>query len=140
MAANTASAQKRKKVRKNISDAVAHIHASFNNTIVLITSGYLAALALRWRRVMRRGAARLALVGAAALGAVFLVIKGAEYADKAAQGIGYDTHPFFMFYYLLTGFHAAHVAAGIVLLLLVAWRTSTERISRWAPPSGTWSI
>ena len=37
MAANPAGAQKRKKVRKNITDAVAHIHASFNNTIVLIT-------------------------------------------------------------------------------------------------------
>lgn len=27
----------RKRVKKNISDAVAHIHASFNNTIILIT-------------------------------------------------------------------------------------------------------
>jgi len=28
---------KKKKVKKNVADAVAHIHASFNNTIVLIT-------------------------------------------------------------------------------------------------------
>ena len=28
---------KKKKVKKNVTDAVAHIHASFNNTIVLIT-------------------------------------------------------------------------------------------------------
>ncbi len=28
---------KRKKVKKNVTDAVAHIHASFNNTIILIT-------------------------------------------------------------------------------------------------------
>ena len=37
--ANTAAAAapKRKKVKKNVTDAVAHIHASFNNTIVLIT-------------------------------------------------------------------------------------------------------
>src|SRR3546814_3915418 len=33
-AANTA---KRKKIKKNVTDAVAHIHASFNNTIILIT-------------------------------------------------------------------------------------------------------
>lgn len=32
-----AAAAKRKKVKKNVTDAVAHIHASFNNTIVLIT-------------------------------------------------------------------------------------------------------
>lgn len=35
--ANAASAPKRKRVKKNVTDAVAHIHASFNNTIVLIT-------------------------------------------------------------------------------------------------------
>jgi len=31
------AAAKRKKVKKNVTDAVAHIHASFNNTIILIT-------------------------------------------------------------------------------------------------------
>jgi small subunit ribosomal protein S11 len=32
-----AAAPKKKKARKNVTDAVAHVHASFNNTIVLIT-------------------------------------------------------------------------------------------------------
>jgi small subunit ribosomal protein S11 len=32
-----AAAPKKKKVKKNVTDAVAHVHASFNNTIVLIT-------------------------------------------------------------------------------------------------------
>ena len=102
------------------------------NTAVLVTSGFLAAQALHWRRAMRRGAARLALVGAAALGVLFLVIKGVEYAGKAAQGISYETHPFFMFYYLLTGFHAAHVAAGAGILLLVAWRDDPRNIEAGA--------
>ncbi|MEY3969802.1 MAG: ribosomal protein [Pseudomonadota bacterium] len=36
--AGSASGQRtRKKVRKNVTDAVAHIHASFNNTIITIT-------------------------------------------------------------------------------------------------------
>ena len=35
---NTAAAQRvRKKVKKNIADGIAHIHASFNNTIITIT-------------------------------------------------------------------------------------------------------
>ncbi len=34
---STAAAAKRKKVKKNVTDAVAHIHASFNNTIIMIT-------------------------------------------------------------------------------------------------------
>ncbi|MEY3668825.1 MAG: 30S ribosomal protein S11 [Burkholderiaceae bacterium] len=35
--AGTATQRTRKKVRKNVTDAVAHIHASFNNTIITIT-------------------------------------------------------------------------------------------------------
>jgi len=102
------------------------------NTVVLVTSGALAALALRLREGARRGAARVALIGAAALGVVFLVIKGAEYAGKATEGIGWDTHPFFTFYYLLTGFHAAHVVAGVIVLLLVAWRDAPRNIEAGA--------
>lgn len=98
------------------------------NTIVLVTSGFLAAMALWWRENGARARARLALIGAALLGVVFLVIKVAEYAEKAAHGIYWDSHTFFTFYYLLTGFHAAHVVAGIVILLLVAWRDEPNNI------------
>jgi small subunit ribosomal protein S11 len=35
--AGTNTQRARKKVRKNVTDAVAHIHASFNNTIITIT-------------------------------------------------------------------------------------------------------
>ena len=34
---NSAAQRVRKKVRKNVSDGVAHVHASFNNTIITIT-------------------------------------------------------------------------------------------------------
>src|SRR3981081_4441428 len=33
----TASARARKKVKKNVTEGIAHIHASFNNTIITIT-------------------------------------------------------------------------------------------------------
>lgn len=36
-AANTAAQRARKKVRKNVADGIAHVHASFNNTIITIT-------------------------------------------------------------------------------------------------------
>ena len=111
-------------------EAQSHLHrtGAALNTGVLVTSGYLAAMAVHWRR----GAARLALIGAAMLGVVFLIIKGAEYADKAAQGISFESHPFFLFYYLLTGFHAAHVLAGVLILLLVAWRDAPRDIEAGA--------
>jgi len=36
-AGTSSTTRTRKKVRKNVTDAVAHIHASFNNTIITIT-------------------------------------------------------------------------------------------------------
>ena len=40
---NNASQRVRKKVRKNVADGVAHVHASFNNTIITITDRQGAA-------------------------------------------------------------------------------------------------
>lgn len=86
------------------------------NTIVLVTSGLFAAFAGIATRI---STARFWLAAACALGAVFLGLKGIEYTAKSSAGITFETHPFFTFYYLLTGFHAAHVIAGILILTLV---------------------
>ena len=42
---NTAARRVSKKVRKNVSDGIAHVHASFNNTIITITDRQGGALA-----------------------------------------------------------------------------------------------
>lgn len=104
------------------SQALLDREAGALNTLVLVTSGLCAAFAVRAGVAARPGRARLWLFLAIALGVVFLVVKGLEYADKAALGIDIDTNAFFTFYYLGTGFHALHVVAGIVILLLVGWR------------------
>ena len=76
----------------------------------------------------RRRTARRWLLAAGSLGIVFLVAKGIEYASKAALGIGIETSPFFTFYYLITGFHALHVLAGVAVLALVAWADSVRNM------------
>jgi small subunit ribosomal protein S11 len=43
-APNTAAQRVRKKIRKNVADGVAHVHASFNNTIITITDRQGGAL------------------------------------------------------------------------------------------------
>ena len=43
--ANNAAQRVRKKVRKNVADGIAHVHASFNNTIITITDRQGNALA-----------------------------------------------------------------------------------------------
>lgn len=98
------------------------------NTLVLITSGWLAALAVEERSAGHRGMARLQLAGAMALGLVFIVIKIGEYIAKAQVGIGLETDTFFTLYFLLTGFHLLHVVLGIVILAAVAGSDSIENL------------
>ena len=102
------------------------------NTLVLVTSGFLAALAVRSASSGLVTRTRLLLGAAGVLGIVFLAIKAVEYAVEIDQGIDVETHPFFMFYFLLTGFHAAHVVAGIIILALVGWRASPRAVEAGA--------
>lgn len=103
-------------------EAQTHLHRTSAgvNTLMLVTSGWLAALGVQAAEAGRVLRLRLLMAGASALGVVFLILKATEYTDLFAQGIGTETHPFFTLYLLLTGFHAAHVAAGILVLALVA--------------------
>ena len=104
-------------------EAQSHLHqtGAAANTLVLVTSGWLAALAVEAAKAEQIGKLRLSLLGAILLGMVFLILKGAEYTDLWSQGIGTETHAFYTFSFLLTGFHAAHVVAGMALLALVGW-------------------
>ena len=102
------------------------------NTIVLVTSGLFAARAERAAAAGLRRRARIGLALAALGGVAFLSIKGAEYAHDLALGASIDGHPFFTFYFLLTGFHAAHVIAGVAVLALVAIRARPEGVQAGA--------
>ena len=98
------------------------------NTLVLITSGWLAALAVEARAEEHRTFARLLLAGAALLGGVFIIIKVVEYVAKVQAGIGLETNTFFTLYFLLTGFHLLHVVLGIVILGAVALHDSLDNL------------
>ena len=115
-------------------EAQSHLHrlGAGVNTMVLVTSGWLAALAAGAAEAGQRLRLRICLALAILLGAVFLVLKGSEYADLWAQGIGTETHAFYTFSYLLTGFHAAHVLAGMVLLALVGWLGTPKAVETGA--------
>jgi len=95
------------------------------NTMLLVTSGWWAALAVRCCEAGDVRGARRYLLGAGLLGLGFIGVKAHEYAGLAEAGAAMEGSAFFTFYYLLTGFHAAHVAAGVVVLTLVA---------RWPEP------
>lgn len=98
------------------------------NTMILVTSGLFAALAVTAQHEGKTGRMRLWIGGAVVLGCLFLWVKYLEYAEKFAQGIGLETNTFYTLYFLLTGFHAFHVVFGIIILIIVGWKNSNENL------------
>lgn len=102
------------------------------NTLVLLTSSVLvvfAVIALRSDR-LRPLASRLTLAGFA-VGCCFVIVKVFEYHEKISAGITPSTNEFFMYYFVLTGLHLAHVVIGLAVLLALS------RLARKPEPSRT---
>jgi len=91
------------------------------NTLVLLTSSLLVVFATRairrdeWRRYTHG----LTLAGVG-VGACFVVIKVFEYHEKVSAGVTPSTNEFFMYYFVLTGLHLAHVVIGLAVLLVLS--------------------
>ncbi|MBF0167559.1 MAG: cytochrome c oxidase subunit 3 family protein [Alphaproteobacteria bacterium] len=98
------------------------------NTMFLITSGWCAARAVHARSRDQRQKARLWLGGAGMFGAAFLVVKLVEWSEKLSQGHDIESDAFFTLFYLITGFHAAHVVMGLAILAIVGWWDSLENL------------
>lgn len=104
------------------------------NTAILLTSSFLVAWAVLAAKAEAGTLAARLLVGAAALGTLFLALKGYEYLQEYREGlvpgINFASGPlamrgaelFFVFYFTATGLHAIHLSIGIVVLLVIAWR------------------
>ena len=99
------------------------------NTFILIGSSFTVALSLsRVRHGSQLGAIILLLISMA-LGALFLVLKGVEWAQHFHEGILPGRHYhyaelptfggniFFTLYFFMTGLHAIHVTGGLLVLL-----------------------
>jgi cytochrome c oxidase subunit 3 len=107
------------------------------NTAVLIGSSLTMALAVHAAQLGHRQQLILFLVETLVLGAVFLGIKGIEYAHKFEEHLvpgplfhfegAHAQHAqiFFSLYFAMTGLHAAHMVIGIgilTVLTILAWR------------------
>lgn len=93
------------------------------NTLLLLTSSWAVALAVRNVRLGLRTQASTLLGIAVALGCSFVMIKIAEYHEKIAAGITLLTNDFFSYYFVITGIHLTHVLVGIGVLIFLILRT-----------------
>lgn len=111
------------------------------NTIVLITSSVTIALAIRSMQVGKRKVTLVFLFCTLALAAAFLVIKYFEYSHKFHLGqlpgkyytytgiAGNNPHIFFSIYFTMTGLHALHIIAGMIVISLMIYRTFRNQFS-----------
>jgi cytochrome c oxidase subunit III len=86
-------------------------------TLVLGASSLLVLFAVRGIHQDRANAARRWLLGAVGCGSVFLAL---TIHDWSKNTFTIATHAYGSLHYGITGFHAAHVVAGIVMLALLA--------------------
>lgn len=89
-------------------------------TIVLVSSSFTLMAADRALALGRRRIAGRYLLVTALLGAAFLANQLQEYAGL---GFSADSHPYGSAFWLLTGLHGAHVAAGVAAILLLFVRS-----------------
>jgi nitric oxide reductase NorE protein len=79
----------------------------------------------RWRHVAPR-----LMFSAAGVGVCFVVIKAIEYHEITAAGITPGTNEFFMYYFVLTGLHLAHVMVGLTVLSALALLVRNQALTR----------
>jgi nitric oxide reductase NorE protein len=99
------------------------------NTLVLVTSSWFVAQAVRATAIADYERAIRLIYGGGACGVLFIAIKAYEWTMKITHG--YTTsNEFFMFYYMLTGVHVFHVALGILILGIVVRELRNPRRRR----------
>ena len=122
--------------------AVLSVPLATLNTLILISSSatmVLAWVALKWHLPARF---RLYMGLTLLCGAAFIVVKVFEYSDKFAHGLWPSTDNFLGLYFTMTGVHAIHVLAGMVVNAYLfgpgmqMWRVEPERFTNRVEVAG----
>lgn len=96
------------------------------NTVFLLTSSLTIYSAIVAIRRGSQGSLAAGLLATLALGAAFLGITGWEWTNASFRPW---SHAYGSTFYTLTGFHAAHVLAGLAVLLALLVRTLCGHIT-----------
>lgn len=90
------------------------------NTLVLLVSSYCAVTAHAHAEKNDGEKAAKFLYLTTIGGLIFLIVKTFEWYGKLSHGYTITSSGFFSFYYIAAGLHALHVAAGMVIMLIIA--------------------
>jgi heme/copper-type cytochrome/quinol oxidase subunit 3 len=89
------------------------------STFVLLMSSLAVVLALDFLRAGRRGLALFWTMAIIVLGATFLGFQAYEFTHFYHEGLTLSTNLFGSSFFVLTGFHGAHVTIGVIWLLML---------------------
>jgi cytochrome c oxidase subunit III len=93
------------------------------NTIILVTSGYTLTVAHHGLKANNRGQLKLWLLITVLLGATFLGFQAYEYTHAySALNLKLSTGVYGSTFFMLTGFHGAHVTIGAIMLTVMLVR------------------
>lgn len=98
------------------------------SSFILLMSSLTMVLAHNSRQRRDPRQMRIWLLATAALGSTFLAGQVFEFTEFVDQGLTLSTSPFGSSFFLLTGFHGAHVAVGVLMLLATAVMSFSGRL------------
>jgi cytochrome c oxidase subunit III len=110
------------------------------NTIILLISSFTLGLGVDAARLGQRRRLVILLTLTALLGLVFMGIKASEYASHFNEGMvpglnwvyagprAAEVQLFMLAYFTMTGLHAIHLSIAILIVAIMAVRTSRARL------------
>lgn len=105
-------------------------HLPLLNTILLISSSFTLTWAHHALRAAKRQPLTYWLMATIGLGILFLYFQAIEYIDAYKElGLTFDSGIYGNTFFILTGFHGAHVTLGTIMLLTMLGRVLSGHFS-----------
>jgi heme/copper-type cytochrome/quinol oxidase subunit 3 len=95
-------------------------------TVLLVGSSVVLEIAKRRANAGKPGRGKLGIALAILMGAGFVALEGKEWAGKS---FGLGANSYSSAYYLTTGVHLAHVAVGLLALVILLFWSLTGQVS-----------
>ena len=100
------------------------------SSFVLLMSSLSMVLALAAIQRNNRRGAQIWLLCTAMLGMVFLAGQAFEFAEFVDEGLTLSTNLFGTTFFVLTGFHGAHVSVGVLILLSLSVMVARGKLTQ----------
>ncbi len=98
-------------------------------TVLLILSSFTCQFAVWAIRRNDRTAFLRNIAVTFGIGILFLIMQGIDYAELGREGLTLSSGTYGTTYFTLTGFHGAHVFAGVIMLGVVLYRGMAGQFS-----------